>query len=171
MIPQVPALRVRRLAMVVLALVLLAGLWELYKAVIPPDGVTVGDKLVLPRSDDASMPHVWEVFSVFGDSEPAGGTVADSVVSALWYSLRLAAAGFAVGVVVGMLLALLMQRFGLARRAMLPYVVVSQTVPPAASESPNAPNTSQTCGIDASSLRGSTSLSPTVTPSGGMTAL
>jgi NitT/TauT family transport system permease protein len=128
-IPQVPALRVRRLAMVLLALVLIAGLWELYKAVIPPDGVTVGDKLVLPRSDDASMPHVWDVFSVFGETEPAGGTVLDSVLSALWYSLRLAAAGFAVGVVVGMLLALAMQRFGLVRRAILPYVVVSQTVP------------------------------------------
>ena len=129
MIPQVPALRVRRLAMVLLALLLLAGLWELYKLVIPPDGVTVGDKLVLPRSDDASMPHTWDVFSVFGDPEPAGGTVLDSVLSALWYSLRLAAAGFAVGVVVGMALALAMQRFGLVRRAVLPYVVVSQTVP------------------------------------------
>jgi NitT/TauT family transport system permease protein len=115
--------------LVVLALVLLAGLWELYKTVIPEDGVALGDKLVLPRSDDASMPNVWDVFSVFGDPEPTGETVASSVLSALWYSLRLAAAGFAVGVVVGMLLALAMQRFRLVRRAVLPYVVVSQTVP------------------------------------------
>jgi NitT/TauT family transport system permease protein len=128
-IPQVPALRVRRTALVVVALVLIAVLWEVYKGVVPEDGVAIGDKLVLPRSDDASMPHVWEVFSVFGEAEPGGGTVTDSVVSALWYSLRLAAAGFAVGVVVGMLLALAMQRFGLVRRAVLPYVVVSQTVP------------------------------------------
>jgi len=128
-IPQVPALRARRTALVVLALVLLAGLWELYKTVIPEDGLALGDKLVLPRSDDASMPHVWDVFSVFGDPEPTGETVASSVLSALWYSLRLAAAGFAVGVVVGMLLALAMQRFRLVRRAVLPYVVVSQTVP------------------------------------------
>jgi NitT/TauT family transport system permease protein len=128
-IPQVPALRVRRMALVLLALVVLAGLWELYKAVVPEDGVAIGDKLVLPRSDDASMPHTWEVFGVFGEAEAGGGTVASSVLSALWYSVRLAAAGFAVGVTVGMLLALAMLRFGLVRRAILPYVVVSQTVP------------------------------------------
>jgi NitT/TauT family transport system permease protein len=128
-IPRVRALHVRRAGMVVLALVLLAALWELYKAAIPDDGVAIGEKLVLPRSDDASMPHVWEIFQVFGEEEAGGGTVATSVLEALWYSLKLAAAGFAVGVAVGMLLALAMQRFRLVRRAILPYVVVSQTVP------------------------------------------
>jgi NitT/TauT family transport system permease protein len=125
----VRVVHVRRAAMVVLALVLLAALWELYKAVIPEDGVALGDKLVLPRSDDASMPHVREIFQVFGEEEAGGGTVASSVLEALWYSLKLAAAGFGVGVAVGMLLALAMQRFRLVRRAILPYVVVSQTVP------------------------------------------
>jgi NitT/TauT family transport system permease protein len=119
----------RRGAMVVLALVLLGVLWELYKAVIPEDGVAIGDTLILPRSDDASMPHLSEIFGVFGESESGGGTVAGSVAEALWYSLRLAFAGFIVGVVVGLLLALAMQRFGLVRRAILPYVVISQTVP------------------------------------------
>jgi NitT/TauT family transport system permease protein len=126
---RVGAVHVRRAAMVVLALLLLAVLWELYKAVVPDDGVAVGDTLVLPRSDDASMPHLWEILGAFGDAEAGGGTVASSVLSALWYSLRLAAAGFVVGVVVGMLLALAMQRLGIVRRALLPYVVVSQTVP------------------------------------------
>src|SRR3954466_8803688 len=117
--------------MLVLALVLLAALWELYKLVIPADGVRVGDALILPRSDDTSMPHLSQIFSAFGKQEVAGasGTVGSSVVSALWYSLRLAAAGFAVGVVVGFLLALAMQRVRIVERALLPYVVLSQTVP------------------------------------------
>ena len=38
-------------------------------------------------------------------------------------------AGFAVGVVVGMALAIVMQRFAVAERGLLPYVVLSQTVP------------------------------------------
>jgi NitT/TauT family transport system permease protein len=128
-IPQVPALRARRTALVVLALVLFAVLWEAYKGVVPEDGVAIGDKLVLPRSDDASMPHLSEIFTTFGEEEAGGGSVASSVLEALWYSLRLSAVGFAVGVVVGLAIAVAMQRFGLVRRAILPYVVVSQTVP------------------------------------------
>lgn len=117
--------------MLLLALVLLAALWELYKLVIPEDGVHVGDALILPRSDDTSMPHLSQIFSAFGKQEVAGtsGTVLSSVISAVWYSLRLAAAGFAVGVAVGFLLALAMQRLRIVERALLPYVVLSQTVP------------------------------------------
>ena len=80
--------------MLLLALILLAALWELYKLVIPDDGVRLGDALILPRSDDTSMPHLSQIFGAFGKQEVAGtsGTVASSVVSAVWYSLRLAGA-------------------------------------------------------------------------------
>src|SRR6478736_1767436 len=117
--------------MLLLALVLPAALWELYKLVIPEDGVHLGDALILPRSDDTSMPHLSAIFGAFGKQEVAGasGTVGSSVVSAVWYSLRLAAAGFAVGVAIGFLLALAMQRVRTFERALLPYVVLSQTVP------------------------------------------
>jgi NitT/TauT family transport system permease protein len=118
--------------MLLLALVLLAACWELYKLVIPDDGVKLGSSLILPRSDDASMPHLSEIVNVFGQQEVAGGTggtVLSSVIDSLWYSLRLAAAGFAVGVVVGFLLALAMQRLRIVERALLPYVVLSQTIP------------------------------------------
>lgn len=123
----------RQAAMILVALLLFAALWELYKLVVPADGVSIGDALVLPRSDDASMPHLSEVVGVFGDPEVAGSasstTVLSSVLSSLWYSLRLAAAGFVVGSVVGFLLALAMQRLRIVERALLPYVVLSQTVP------------------------------------------
>ena len=64
--------------MLLLALILLAALWELYKLVIPDDGVRLGDTLILPRSDDTSMPHLSQIFSAFGKQEVAGasGTVA-----------------------------------------------------------------------------------------------
>jgi len=126
------ATHLRRAAMLLLALVLLAACWELYKLVIPDDGVKLGSSLILPRSDDASMPHLSEIVNVFGQQEVAGGTggtVLSSVIDSLWYSLRLAAAGFAVGVVVGFLLALAMQRLRIVERALLPYVVLSQTIP------------------------------------------
>jgi NitT/TauT family transport system permease protein len=129
---RIRATHVRRGAMLLLALVVLAACWELYKLVIPDDGVKLGSSLILPRSDDASMPHLSEIVNVFGQQEVAGGTggtVLSSVIDSLWYSLRLAAAGFAVGVVVGFLLALAMQRLLIVERALLPYVVLSQTVP------------------------------------------
>jgi NitT/TauT family transport system permease protein len=119
--------------MLLLALVLLAAIWELYKLLIPADGVHLGDALILPRSDDTSMPHISKIVDAFGQQEVAGvsdgGTVLSSVISSVWYSLRLAAAGFAVGVAVGFLLALAMQRLRIVERALLPYVVLSQTVP------------------------------------------
>ena len=88
---RVRPVHLRRGAMVVLALVLLGALWELYKAVIPEDGVAIGDTLILPRSDDASMPHLADIFGAFGDSEVAGGgTVASSVADG---GVVLAAAG------------------------------------------------------------------------------
>lgn len=129
---RIRATHVRRGAMLLLALIVLAACWELYKLVIPADGVKIGSSLILPRSDDASMPHLSEIFDVFGQQEVAGGsggTVLSSVIDSVWYSLRLAAAGFAVGVVVGFLLALAMQRLRIVERALLPYVVLSQTVP------------------------------------------
>jgi NitT/TauT family transport system permease protein len=77
------------------------------------------------------VPHLSQIFGAFGKQEVAGagGTVLSSVISSVWYSLRLAAAGFAVGVVIGFLLALAMQRLRIVERALLPYVVLSQTVP------------------------------------------
>jgi ABC-type nitrate/sulfonate/bicarbonate transport system ATPase subunit/ABC-type nitrate/sulfonate/bicarbonate transport system permease component len=133
MTPRFGPLQARRVAMVLLALLAIAALWELYKLVIPEAGVSIGESLVLPRSDDASMPHLSAIFGAFGKAEVTGAagssTVASAVLSALWYSLRLALAGFVVGVVVGMLLALAMQRLRIVRRAVLPYVVLSQTVP------------------------------------------
>lgn len=115
-----------------LALVLLVLVWEAYKLVGSDDGWSLGETRLLPRADDISMPHVWQVVQRFLDPElrvAGSSSVLVAVLNAAWFSGRLALAGWAGGVVVGVLLALLMQRFRTAQDALLPYIVVSQTVP------------------------------------------
>ncbi len=106
--------------------------WEGYKLVGSPDGWSVHDVRLLPRSDDDSMPHVWTVLQRFGDPEiSAAGSdsVLVAVLKAAWFSFRISVAGWLGGVLVGVLLAVLMQRFRTAQDALLPYIIVSQTVP------------------------------------------
>ena len=115
-----------------LGVLAVAGLWEAYKSFGPSDGVVVHGVVVLPRTSDLAMPHVWEMLDKF--SEPvnifAGDeTVGSAVWSACLFTLKLAATGWAIGVVVGFVLAVLMARFRLAESAMLPWIVLSQTVP------------------------------------------
>jgi NitT/TauT family transport system permease protein len=125
-----------RSVLVALALVALGAIWEAYKDWGPTDGVKAFGARVLPRTTDASMPHLSKIWHAFGQPEVGGAitfgpskTVLDSVTDAAEHTLRWAAAGFAIGVVVGMLLALLMDRLQIFERALMPYVVLSQTVP------------------------------------------
>jgi NitT/TauT family transport system permease protein len=118
--------------MLVLALVLLALAWEAYKVVGSDDGGSVLGVRVLPRADDVSMPHLWTIGQRLADPElTAAGSrsVFVSVGAAMWFTFRVAFVGWLIGVVVGMFLAIVMQRVRLAEAALLPYVVVSQTVP------------------------------------------
>jgi NitT/TauT family transport system permease protein len=125
--------RSRTILTTVAAFVLLVVLWELAKLVLPAAGVTIGDTRLLPRTDDAAMPHVWTVLSRLGDPEVAGAatarTVGAAVASGALFTLGLALGGLVLGGVFGVLLALVMHRFGVVERAALPYVVASQTVP------------------------------------------
>jgi len=125
--------RARAVGAAVVSFVLLVVLWELAKFLLPDEGVLVGDTRVLPRTDDAAMPHVWTVVARLFEPEVAGAadprTVGAAVASGALFTLGLALGGLVLGGVLGMLLALAMQRFGLLERAALPYVVASQTVP------------------------------------------
>jgi NitT/TauT family transport system permease protein len=123
--------RLRRTLLALGAFVALCAAWEGYKALGGDDSHVAGVKL--PAStDELSMPHVWEMFQRFGQKEN-GGTgahlVGRTVAQGAWYTFQMAGAGFLVGVVVGLLLAVVMQRFRIAERGLLPYVVLSQTVP------------------------------------------
>ena len=123
--------RLRGIGLGLAGLLVLAGIWELYKAFGPANGLVVGGRAITPRTGDRAMPHIWDMVTRLG--EPATGRRGDplwvTVLEACGFSLRIAAAGWLIGVVVGLLLALLMQRLRLAEAGILPWVILSQTVP------------------------------------------
>ncbi len=77
------------------------------------------------------MPHVWEMGERLTDPESrtSDRPIWLVVLSGAWYSFRLALVGFLLGTAVGIALAVVMNRFGVVRRGLMPYLVVSQTVP------------------------------------------
>ncbi|HEY5822038.1 MAG TPA: ABC transporter permease subunit [Propionibacteriaceae bacterium] len=123
--------RLGTLALGLVGLVLIAAVWEIYKALGPEKGVLVGGRAILPRTSDRAMPHVWEMVTRLGG--PAVGRTGDplwlKVLDACGFSLRIAAVGLLIGLVVGLGLALVMQRVRLLESAILPWIVLSQTVP------------------------------------------
>jgi NitT/TauT family transport system permease protein len=114
-----------------LAFAFVAALWEAYKAVGPENGGRVLGFGLLPRTGDRAMPHVWKMVSRLGRPEVRGGkeTILSVVTSATWYSFRVAFAAFVIGTLLGIAVAVLMARFRLLERALMPYLIVSQTVP------------------------------------------
>jgi len=120
-----------RTSMFVLSIVLVVVLWEMYKVVGPQDGGKLFGAGVLPRSNDTAMPHVWTMLSRYGRPEVRGSDkrVWVVVLAGAWFSFRLAIVGFLLGSSIGVGLSILMSRFRLVERGLLPYLVVSQTVP------------------------------------------
>jgi len=99
-------------------------MWELTKL--------IGTIIDLPfNTSNQAMPHIWTMFSDFSLPEVRGSdtTVFQAVLAASTYSLTLALGGFVIGVSVGLLLAIIMQRFLFFERGLLPFVIASQTVP------------------------------------------
>ena len=118
-------------AFFVAGLALLGVGWEAYKAIGPANGGKLLGLRVLPRTENTAMPHVWEMFRAFTKPEVRGSSrsILSVVAAGAWFSGRMALAGLLLGVVVGMALAIVMARFKVAERGLLPYVVLSQTVP------------------------------------------
>lgn len=103
---------------------LIAIMWELTKL--------LGTLIDLPfNTSNQAMPHIWTMFSAFSLPEVRGSdtSVFQAVLAAASYSLLLALGGFVIGVSVGLLLAIIMQRFLFLERGLLPFVIASQTVP------------------------------------------
>lgn len=99
-------------------------MWELAK--------WLGSLISLPfKTSDSAMPHVWTMWIGAVQPEVRGSdtTVLQAVVAASLYSLLIAMGGFLIGVGVGLLLAIIMQRFAFMERGLLPFVIASQTVP------------------------------------------
>lgn len=113
-------------------IVSVALLWELYKLLAPAQGVLLGETRILPRNTDLAMPHVWTMIDrLFQPTtrSPTAQPLWLDVGSAALTTLGIAAVGWVIGVVVGIALAVIMQRWRLAEWGLLPWVVLSQTVP------------------------------------------
>ncbi|MET9212807.1 MULTISPECIES: ABC transporter permease [unclassified Nocardia] len=120
--------RAARIGYAVAAFVSVAVIWELVKLLVPADGVRIGGVRVLPRTGDAALPHVWSVVTVLGEADGTG-TVGTTLLRTAGFTLTLALLALLLGTVIGIALAVAMQRFGPLERGILPYVVLSQTVP------------------------------------------
>jgi NitT/TauT family transport system permease protein len=117
--------------MFALSLLLVAGLWELYKLVGPQDGGQLLGLTILPRANDTAMPHVWDMLARYGQPERRGSDepIILTVLAGAWFTFRLAFTGFVLGATIGIGLGVLMARSKILERGLLPYLVVSQTVP------------------------------------------
>lgn len=124
--------RLRPVAAALAAVLLAAVLWEVVKVAAPDAGVHVGGASILPRTDALAMPHVWDVVqrTLQPETSAAGApSVLSSMLHACWFTLGVAAVGWALGVVAGFALAVLMQRWRVAEESLEPWLVLSQTVP------------------------------------------
>jgi NitT/TauT family transport system permease protein len=110
----------------------LAAAWEAYKALVPDDGWVLGDVRLLPRTTDVAMPHLWDMAARALEpltSAPDSPPLWLATLQGAGFTLGVSAVGWVAGVVFGLLVAVLMARFILARAGLLPWVVLSQTVP------------------------------------------
>ena len=130
---------IRKLGWGLLGIVALLAIWELYKAIGPAEGYVVGATegetgsglMLLPRTNDRAMPHIGDMVARLFQSTSGGSTppLFVPVITSGLFTLGIAAVGWVIGVVVGAVLGAVMQRWRLAEWGLLPWIVVSQTVP------------------------------------------
>ena len=120
-----------RSSMFVMAIASVVALWEFYKIVGPQDGGKLFGVSILPRANNTAMPHVWTMLSRYNRPEVRGSDtkIWSVVLSGTLFSLRLSLVGFFMGTTIGVGLAVLMSRYKVVQRGLLPYLVMSQTVP------------------------------------------
>ena len=117
----------RRVAMLVLVLAFLWGLWEGYRRLWIREGWTWPFVV-----DSTTMPHIHDILRQLF-RKPTSGVGGDillvQLLHAAWFTAKEALVGFALGASFGFLLGVVLSQFRLLQRGLLPYVVASQTVP------------------------------------------
>ena len=115
----------KRGAAVVIVLAALAGLYELYRYIWTSTGWT--HPFVV---DSTSMPHIWVILHALWQpaqvNQPALGTI---LFHESLFTAKEAAAGFALGAVIGFVIGIALAHSRLLTRGFLPYIVASQTIP------------------------------------------
>jgi NitT/TauT family transport system permease protein len=115
----------RRVGLVVAGIAVFWALWEGYRWF----GETVGITWPFPV-DATNMPHIHDMLNTLAKPLQPGGPL---LIQEEWhwalFTAKEALLGFVIGGVVGFALAVLLAHSRILRRGLLPYVVVSQTVP------------------------------------------
>ncbi len=84
----------------------------------------------LPETNDLKMPPVLDIVSgIFKEPRGTGEPFWSIVAKEAAFTLREAAVGFAIGVVVGLGIAIVLTSSGRLERALVPHVIASQTIP------------------------------------------
>ena len=124
----------RQTAVLAVFVCLLAAAYSLYKSFGQAiddgqaDWPLIGS--ILPESDDLRMPPVLDILSgIFKEPRGTGEPFWSIVAGEAAFTLREAAVGFAVGVVVGLSIAIVLTTSGRLERALVPHVIASQTIP------------------------------------------
>jgi NitT/TauT family transport system permease protein len=97
----------------------------------PGSPVLWNPPLRLPFANDLNLPHIWNIVLAFGEPWQRGAdrNVAQFLFDASLYTWREALIGFALGALLGLALAAVFVHSRLLERALVPYVIASQTVP------------------------------------------
>src|SRR5262245_40410291 len=115
----------KRVGLVLLGLLVFWGLWEGYRFVGERAGITWPFTV-----DEVNMPHLHEMLRAFDQPLQPGGPV---LLHYEWhwalFTAKEALVGFILGGLIGFGLAVLLAHSQVLRRGLLPYIVISQTVP------------------------------------------
>jgi NitT/TauT family transport system permease protein len=114
-----------RVVLLPVGLAVLWGFWEGYR------WLGIREHWTWPiRVNDTNMPHVSTIWHAFGQSlQPDGPPLRHYLWHYALFTGKEALAGFALGAIIGFLLAVVLAHSTVLRRGLLPYIVVSQTVP------------------------------------------
>ncbi len=126
--------RLRMVLTVVVALVVVIALWEGYKWMgQQTDDHWPGTNFGLPTAtNDMIMPHASDILGELTVDIRDGRNTLPMYVFLLkkaWFTFQEAAIGFTLGLAIGMGLAVLMARWKVAEKGLLPWINVSQTIP------------------------------------------
>ena len=84
----------------------------------------------LPETNDLKMPPVTDIVSgIFAEPRGTGQAFWTIIATEAAFTLREAAVGFAIGVLVGLGIAIVLTTSGRLERALVPHVIASQTIP------------------------------------------